>query len=153
VRHRSTTEQQHLQKFLPGRSSPAIRLLQADDPVDSMGGTQRWYCPKLVAIFGSALVSLGSGSRVWNRCSRSDVRGAVTPGSSPPWAHDQNQIAAQSQIPFLLRPASAGGRRMSTPTKLIDRWVGENLSLTVQSKRTQFARILRTKLTGRPQET
>jgi len=42
---------------------------------------------------------------------------------------------------------------VSTPTKLVQRWVGENLGLTVQSKRTQFARILRTKSTGKPQET
>ena len=58
---------------------------------------------------------------------------------------------------------------VSTPTKLVDRWVRENLGprkpgsaktwvrenlgLTVQSKRTQFDRILRTKTTGNPQET
>jgi len=41
---------------------------------------------------------------------------------------------------------------VSTPTKLVDRWVGENLGLTVQSKRTQLARILRTNPTGKPQE-
>ena len=42
---------------------------------------------------------------------------------------------------------------VSTPTKLVHRWVGENLGLTVQPKRTQFARLLRTKTTGNPQET
>jgi len=41
---------------------------------------------------------------------------------------------------------------VSTPTKLVHRWVGENLGLTVQSKRTQLARILRTNTTGKPQE-
>ena len=41
----------------------------------------------------------------------------------------------------------------STPTKLVHHWVSENLGLTVQSKRTQLARILRTKATGNQQET
>jgi|GEM_PF-2393443 len=41
---------------------------------------------------------------------------------------------------------------VSTPTKLVDRWVGENLGLTVQSKHTQLARILHTKTTGKPLE-
>jgi len=41
---------------------------------------------------------------------------------------------------------------VSTPTKLVHCWIGANLGLTVQSKRTQLARILRTKTTGKPQE-
>lgn len=42
---------------------------------------------------------------------------------------------------------------LSTPTKLVHGWVGDNLGLTVQSKRTQLARILRLKATGNPQDT
>ena len=36
---------------------------------------------------------------------------------------------------------------LTVPTKLVHRWVNENLGLTVQSKRTQVARILRLQLT------
>lgn len=42
---------------------------------------------------------------------------------------------------------------VTTPTKLVHRWVRENLGLTVQSKRTQFARILRLNLTEKQQDT
>ncbi len=41
---------------------------------------------------------------------------------------------------------------LATPTKLVHRWVRENLGLTVQSKRTQLARILRLKLTENQQD-
>ena len=41
---------------------------------------------------------------------------------------------------------------VTTPTKLVRRWVKENLGPTVQSKRTQLARILRQKVTGNPQD-
>ena len=42
---------------------------------------------------------------------------------------------------------------VTTPTKLVHRWVSENLGLTVQSKRTQLARILRPNLTEKQQDT
>jgi hypothetical protein len=41
---------------------------------------------------------------------------------------------------------------LATPTKLVHRWVRENLGLIVQSKRTQLARILRLKLTENQQD-
>jgi hypothetical protein len=41
---------------------------------------------------------------------------------------------------------------VTTPTKLVHLWVRENLGATVQSKRTQLARILRSKLTGNQQD-
>ena len=61
-----------------------------------------WCHPTLASIFRPALVPLRSGSSVWQRRSRITVRGAVPPRSSPPWVHDQNQIAAQPRIPVLL---------------------------------------------------
>ena len=42
---------------------------------------------------------------------------------------------------------------VTTPTKLVHRWVCENLGLTVQSKRTQLARIVRLNLTEKQQDT
>lgn len=41
---------------------------------------------------------------------------------------------------------------LTTATKHVHRWVRENLGATVQSKRTQLARILRSKLTGNLQD-
>lgn len=41
---------------------------------------------------------------------------------------------------------------LTVPTKLVHRWVNENLGLTVQSKRTQVARILRLQLTENMEE-
>lgn len=41
---------------------------------------------------------------------------------------------------------------ITTPTKLVHLWVRENLGATVQSKRTQLARILRSKLTENQQD-
>lgn len=40
----------------------------------------------------------------------------------------------------------------TVPTKLVHRWVNKNLGLTVQSKRTQVARILRLRLTENTEE-
>ena len=42
---------------------------------------------------------------------------------------------------------------VTTPSKLVDRWVSKNLGLTVQSKRTQLARSLRLNMTEKQQDT
>ena len=41
---------------------------------------------------------------------------------------------------------------LTVPTKLVQRWANKNLGLTVQSKRTQVARILRLRLTGKTED-
>ena len=91
AQHRSSTEQQHLQKALPRRSALAIRLWLAADPVDSMGGTN---CFPLMSEKVEARLTMGNGAQfpVWPS---SSTESRLSQGKLVRWTEVDFEVVAK----------------------------------------------------------